>query len=214
LAQADLPSPSRLFPLALWLYLPVALAGVAWMASQQAGLAPGRFFRPALLAGDLVWGLAAGGVLSGVWWLLARRVAAAQQLERRLRSALGVLRPGEASALAVVSGFAEELLFRGAVLAAWGWPASVALFALLHLAPPPAAAAPADHTPPGTAERPLAPSLLWMAFAVLAGGAFAALVLVRGTLLPAVLAHVTVNAIGLNRLTRAGGDPEEASRGR
>jgi membrane protease YdiL (CAAX protease family) len=67
------------------------------------------------------------------------------------------------------------------VQSAWGWIPATALFALLH-------------SGPGPAFR------LWTLFALVAGLLFAALVLWRGNLLPAVVGHVVVNAINLSRL--------------
>lgn len=87
----------------------------------------------------------------------------------------------EIVALALLSGFAEELFFRGAVQGAWGWFPATVLFTLLH-------------TGPGSTYK------AWTAFAGVAGLALAGLMLWRGNLLAPILAHVVVNAVNLNQL--------------
>ena len=99
---------------------------------------------------------------------------------------LGGIGTPEVIALALLSGFAEELFFRGAVQAAWGWPVATLLFALLHVGP-------------GAAFRS------WTLFAALAGLVFAGLMEWRGSLLAPVLAHALVNAVNLGRLARRSG---------
>lgn len=122
-------------------------------------------------------------MLIGLWQLGRSFFPAARDLEEELRRRLGVLSLSEALALALMSGFTEELFFRGAVLDAWGWIAATVLFALLHAGP-------------GKAFR------LWTVFAGVAALAFAGLTLWRGNLLPAITAHVTVNAVNLSYLAR------------
>lgn len=88
--------------------------------------------------------------------------------------------------MALLSGFAEELLFRGAIQGSLGiWVATI-LFALLH-------------SGPGGSFR------LWPVFALVAGALFGALVLWRGNLLAAIVAHAVVNAINLGRLAATRG---------
>lgn len=167
----------------------MALAAAAWMAVQPAGLAWARILRREELLADLGWGLMAGLALAASWSLARRVLPAATALERQLALALGPLSRAQALALALVSGLAEELLFRGAMLTSWGVVASTLLFAVLHLSPP---------DPAAPRQRP---SLVWITFAVVAGASFAALVSTRQVLLPAVVAHIAVNAIGIMRLT-------------
>jgi membrane protease YdiL (CAAX protease family) len=89
----------------------------------------------------------------------------------------------EVVALALLSGFAEELFFRGAVQGSWGWLPATVLFALLH-------------TGPGPAFR------LWTLFAAVAGLVLGALMIWRGNLLAPVVAHGLLNGINLGRLVR------------
>ena len=105
-------------------------------------------------------------------------------LEELLGELLGGITAPQAIALAALSGFAEELFFRGAVQGAVGWLAASLLFALLH-------------SGPGRELR------LWTLFALCAGLLFGALMLWRGNLLAPVLAHFVVNAVNLYRLRGA-----------
>lgn len=120
-------------------------------------------------------------------WELARKyLASARQLTDALSAALGPLQPGEVVGLALLSGFAEELLFRGAIQGSLGILAATLLFGFLH------------SGGPGGSSSGLR---LWPLFALVAGGLFGAMVLWRGNLLPAITAHVVVNAINLGRLS-------------
>ena len=94
---------------------------------------------------------------------------------------MGPLERHEIVALALLSGFAEELFFRGAVQGAWGWLPATVMFTLLH-------------TGPGSTYR------AWTAFAGAAGLALAGLMLWRGNLLGPIVAHVLVNAVNLDQL--------------
>jgi membrane protease YdiL (CAAX protease family) len=96
---------------------------------------------------------------------------------------LGPLGTGEVIGLALLSGFSEELFFRGAVQGAWGWFPATVLFALLHAGP-------------GTTFK------VWTAFAGIAGLTMAGLMIWRGNLLAPVVTHVLVNAVNLGRLSR------------
>lgn len=155
------------------------------------GLALARFVDPASWWLDLLWGLAAGAALLGLWLAGRRLLPLARELERAIADLLDGLSPADALALALISGFAEELFFRGAVQGSWGVVAATVLFALLH-------------TGPGR------PFLLWTLFALLAGAVFGALALYRGNLLAPIAAHALVNAVNLRRLAgRRAGGPEE-----
>nr|HRC85142.1 CPBP family intramembrane metalloprotease [Thermoanaerobaculia bacterium] len=103
------------------------------------------------------------------------------ELEERLAEVVRGLSGSETFALALLSGFGEELFFRGAVQDTFGLAAATVLFAALH---------------PGPGRT----FYLWMIFAALAGALFGALVLWRGNLLAAIVGHVTVNAVNLRQL--------------
>lgn len=142
---------------------------------------------------DVLIGVAAGGLLVGFWRMARLKLQSAVELERQLAELLGPLERHEIVALALLSGFAEELFFRGAVQGAWGWFPATVLFTLLH-------------TGPGSTYR------AWTVFAGVAGLALAGLMLWRGNLLAPVLAHVVVNAVNLDHLVgEAGSEPSQAA---
>lgn len=139
------------------------------------------FFSPASWYLDLAAGIAAALGIVLLWELARRSIRVAGDLEDQLQSLLGDLRRDEAAAIALLSGFSEELFFRGALQGSVGWPLATLLFALLH-------------TGPGRALR------FWSVFALVAGLTFAGLLLWRGNLLAPITAHVLVNAVGLWRM--------------
>lgn len=174
----------RFYRLAWGFYLVLALAGGLWIGARLGGPVPlALFFDPAAWWLDLALGAAGGLALLGLWAAARRALPLARDLEDQLAALLGALDPGEAVALALLSGFAEELFFRGAVQGAWGWLPATLLFALLH-------------SGPGRAFR------LWTLFAAAAGLLFAGFVAWRGNLAPAIVAHAVVNGVNLLSLAR------------
>jgi membrane protease YdiL (CAAX protease family) len=163
-------------------YLVLALAGGLWIGIARRGPIPLSLFvaRHGWWR-DLALGAAGGLALWAVWRLSRRFVPAARELEERLAGLLGPVTTSEAIGLALLSGFAEELFFRGAVQASLGWIPATLLFALLH-------------TGPGRAFR------LWTAFALVAGLLLGWMMLWRGNLLGPVLAHALVNGVNLRAL--------------
>jgi len=170
-----------LYRLAWLFYLGLALAGSLWIGLRQGRIPLRLFVDPSRWWLDAAVGAAAGGALLACWEALRRLLPAARDLEQRLGELLGGLTTPQAIALAAMSGFSEELFFRGAVQGAVGWLAASLLFALLH-------------SGPGRELR------LWTLFALCAGLLFGALMLWRGNLLAPALAHFLVNAVNLYRL--------------
>ena len=184
---------------AAWIfYLLLGLGGVLWVGMREEVIPLALFVDPGGWWIDLALGVATGGALLAAWNLGIRRLAAARALEDRLREVIGALSSEEAILLAVLSGIAEELFFRGGVQGSWGWVWATLLFALLH-------------SGPGSAFG------LWTAFAAIAGGLFGGLMAWRGNLLAPVVAHVLVNAVNLRRLgaihAREGAETEPAGSG-
>lgn len=184
--------PGQLYRLAWILYLVLAIAGALWIGARQGFIGLRLFVEPHRWWIDVGLGAAAGGLLLGIWQLGRMTTASARELERQMAELLGVVTPAEVIALALLSGFAEELFFRGAVQGAWGWVPATLLFALLH-------------SGPGPAFR------LWTAFALIAGLGFAWLTLWRGNLAAAIVAHVLVNLVNLTRLSRRYGSPDQSA---
>lgn len=174
------PQPS-LYRTAWGLYLFLAIAGILWLGARHGRLPLSIFLVPSALAADVLWGLGIGVALLAGWWLTAKAIPGVRRLEDQLASVLVGIDRSEAVALALISGFAEELFFRGAMQQSWGYWPTVVVFGILH-------------TGPGRSF------LWWTAFALGAGALFGWMVLERGTLLPAVLAHMVVNGVNLWRL--------------
>ena len=175
-------APGRLYRLGWVIYLVMAVAGVLWIGLRVDGPIPLDLFLD--LDGwwiDLLLGVGSGLLLLGIWWGAEKLFPLAQELGDQLSSVLGPLSASEAVALAVLSGFAEELFFRGAVQGQWGWIAATVLFAALH-------------TGPGRPFR------VWTLFAAVAGALFGGLMEWRGNLLAPILGHFVVNGVNLRRL--------------
>ncbi len=176
------PQPGRLYRLGWVIYLLMAVAGILWIGFRIDGPIPlSLFFDRGSWWIDLLLGIGSGLLLLGLWWMGERVSPLAKQLEEQLAAMLGPLTTAEAVSLAVLSGFAEELFFRGAVQGQWGLLAATVLFAVLH-------------TGPGSAFR------AWTLFAVVAGGLFGGLMEWRGNLLAPVIGHFVVNGVNLRRL--------------
>lgn len=180
----------QLYRLAWGIYLVLAVGGVVWLGLRLGSIPLSLFFDPSTAVLDVGLGILAGAFLVGIWALARGITKAARQLEEELRRLLGPLDTSEIVALALLSGFAEELFFRGAFQGALGWPLATVAFALLH-------------SGPGKAFR------IWTLFALVAGLVFAGLVEWRQTLTPAIVAHVGVNVVNLRYLASADGDGDE-----
>ncbi len=186
-------SDGQLYRLAWAFYLLLAIAGVLWIGVREQTVPLGLFFDPAAVLRDLALGVAVAVLLLLVWQLVYHFVPLARALEERLRIAIGPLEPSEALGLALLSGFSEELFFRGAVQGSWGWPLAAALFAAVHTG----------------GERSM---WLWTVFAALSGVVFGLLTVWTGNLLAAILGHTLFNLVNLYRLsTRHGGDSSAAA---
>jgi membrane protease YdiL (CAAX protease family) len=177
----------RLYRLAWGLYLAMAVGGALWIGIRRGVIPLALFVDVHRWWLDLLLGVGAAAILLGFWAGAERLVPLARDLDRQLMAALGPLEPAEVIGLAVLSGFAEELFFRGAVQGAFGWLPATLAFAILH-------------SGPGRAFR------LWTVFAAVAGLLFAGLVVWRGNLLAPIVGHFLVNAINLRRLASRAGD--------
>ncbi|MES1211143.1 MAG: CPBP family intramembrane glutamic endopeptidase [Acidobacteriota bacterium] len=183
----------RLYRLAWSLYLGMAVAGALWIGIRRGVIPVSLFIDVRLWWLDLLLGIGSALLLLGFWKGAERLMPTARELDRQLMAALGPLEPAEVIGLAVLSGFAEELFFRGAVQGAFGWLPATLAFAVLH-------------SGPGRAFR------LWTVFAGLAGLPFAGLMVWRGNLLAPIVGHFLVNAVNLRRLSRLGGPLGDSGR--
>ncbi len=114
--------------------------------------------------------------------LLTARFAWAAVLTEEFRLLLGPLSRREVLLIALLSGTAEELLFRGLLQPALGLWIAAAIFGLLHIGP----------------NRRFIP---WTVMAFGAGLVFGGTFAWTGNLLAPVVAHVTINYLNLRYLT-------------
>ncbi len=164
-------------------YAALALGGLAWMHLRGDRLAERLLspYAPAALA--IAAGLACGGAFVVLAEMLLRRAAWAERLRAELLEMLDPLTTGVALGVALVSGVAEEILFRGALQPAIGLIATALVFGFLHGGL-------------GRAWRG------WAAFACIAGFALGGLERWSGGLLAPMVAHVTINGVELLILAR------------
>lgn len=170
-----------LYRLAWAFYMVLAIAAVIWIGSSQGSIPLALFIDLESWWVDVGLGLAGGIALVTLWNVGRSFVPAMGQLEDLLAEHIGPLEPAEATALALISGFAEEIFFRGAVQTSWGFAWATAIFTLMHTG----------------SERVFR---WWTLFALFAALVFGGLTLYRGNVLAAIVAHVVVNAINLRRL--------------
>ena len=123
-------------------------------------------------------GLAVGGVVVAAGSLLRERLRLARDLEAAFRETLGRRGIAEIAVLALFSGTAEEIFFRGALQHTLGWVAASLLFGAVHFVPR------RDY-------------LLWTPFAVLMGFLLGGLYLWSENIWAPVTAHVTINSLNL-----------------
>jgi membrane protease YdiL (CAAX protease family) len=135
------------------------------------------------LVTSLILGLAVGGALALISELFTRFTKWGRSILRVLRRVIGVLHPADVLLLALVSSFAEELIFRGLLMPYTGLWWSAFIFGIAHLVP----------------RKGLWPWSLW---ALGAGLALGWLAQATGGLLAPFAAHFVVNSIGLAALGR------------
>jgi membrane protease YdiL (CAAX protease family) len=135
------------------------------------------------LSGALLAGLAVGLVAVLISELLTRWTNLGEALADVLGEGLAGIGTGDAILLALASGIAEEMLFRGALQPAVGLFWASLIFGACHFLP----------------RKELA---LWSVYAVLMGFAFGWLYEWTGQLVAPIAAHALVNGINLPRLAR------------
>jgi len=152
-------------------------AGAHWAFLDQAAAAAGvRWGR------DVALGVGSAAAVIGASHWMTTRTRWGEELARELAAAIGPLTAVEVTALAAVSGFAEEAFFRGALQPRVGWGVASLLFALAHLSP----------------RRTLWP---WAGFALIAGGLLGALYAATGNLVAPIVAHAAINGVNLHLLS-------------
>jgi len=155
---------------------------IAWLRGTSLGFAAADS-RPVAWSADVGLGALCAGVTVALSELMTRFTRWGAALSEALAQQIGPLSHRACWGLALVSGVAEEALFRGALQPWLGFVAASLLFGLAHFVP----------------RRELWP---WTGFAVLAGFGLGALFAATGNLVAPVVAHIGVNGINLRRLTR------------
>jgi membrane protease YdiL (CAAX protease family) len=169
---------------AAWVYVPMTLGSVWWLASQEGLWATmGRVAGPHFLVDATVGGVGALLVIIGA--LACLKAGWTVAMETTLGVHLGPIRLPTCWALALCSGVGEEWLFRGVLQERWGPVAATLLFAAIHM----------------PMERAL---ILWPLFALGAGAMFSAMTLWTGTLTACMVAHVLINVVHMRRITLKG----------
>jgi membrane protease YdiL (CAAX protease family) len=162
------------------IYAPLSVAALAWAwlgqdrwpwSPSSAWLSSGYWLR---FAASLGLGLAvAAFVVATTPWLI-RRAAWARALQEELRPLIADLSSADIAFLALASGVAEELFFRGAMQPALGLLTTSLIFGAVHTGP----------------RRVF---LWWSAWAFAVGLVFGAIFEATGVLWGAVVAHVLIN---------------------
>ena len=162
------------------IYAPLSVGALAWAWFGQERWAwslPSPILNasyPARFAASLGLGLAlALLVIVSTPWLL-RRTAWARTLHEELKPIIEGLSAKDILLLALASGFAEELFFRGAMQPVLGLLATSFIFGAVHTGP----------------KRVF---LWWSAWAFVMGLLFGAIFEATGVLWGAVMAHVLIN---------------------
>ena len=187
------PLSSRLLPLAVLGEGALALIGGVWLYVGRYPVHLGAT-APAIAAGLAV----ALGLALVQWWLQRRAppigaVRALQELQQTLLQPLfAPLSRPEIVAISALAGIGEEILFRGAVQSAFGWPVAAVAFGACHL---------------GATRR----SWVLGVWAALAGAAFGALAIATGGLVGPIVAHAGYDLAALvwlkREAARRGGRP-------
>lgn len=185
LAASPRPAPARARTVATF-YGAVLVVGFFWHAIAQDTNDVWRLI-PDQDSWTLLWtpvvGVIVGVLTVQLFRWLARYMAWLGELHREFSSIFGRPSAGELVLLAAASALGEEVLFRGAMLDAWGLWISSLVFALLHIPP----------------RRTLWP---WTVSAFVMGLSFALLTWLTGNLGAAVAAHFVINLQNLAYITR------------
>jgi membrane protease YdiL (CAAX protease family) len=160
---------------------PAAVSWI-WLYFQRPGLS-GQLWTPAAWPRDLALGVAVGLAVVGLSVLAGRRFAWARRLEAEFGWILGAQKGWEIVWIALLSGCAEEYLFRGALQQKFGLWVATAVFAVIHW--------------------PLNPNFFpWPFVAAAIGLGLGGLAWATGGLVAPAAAHVVINLINLARVTR------------
>ncbi len=181
------PGRQRFVRTALIFYGAMGCGALLWRmaVSSQTIFEPGV---GPLVGASSLWTAAAAGLVVGlasvgISELLTRGTELGERLADVLAESLAGVSMGDAILLALASGLAEEMLFRGALQPAVGIVWASLIFGACHFLP----------------RRDIA---IWSLYAVAMGFAFGWLFEWTGHLLAPIVAHTVVNGINIPRLAR------------
>ena len=188
-SRSTLPSPTRITTLALVVYGPLMVGGLSW-----AWFGGGRFAwtleepwlsapYPQRLALSLGLGLALALTVVAMTPLLVDRTKWARELHAELAEIISPLSFAEITWLALASGFAEELFFRGAMQPVLGLLITSVIFGAVHVGP-----------------RPV--FVVWTTWAFVMGLLLGSIFELTGVLWGPVLAHVWINQRNMTFIRR------------
>jgi membrane protease YdiL (CAAX protease family) len=176
--DGEQPQGRRIHPHTLMAYallLGLAMIAAAWLwAGVIRGRDLGAWFPAAHWPADVILGgLAGTGFALGIWALLDF-VPAFRRIEQLLLSVLDMdaLRWYDPLLFGLLAGIPEEILFRGAMQSALGWPLTSVLFGALH-----------------------ALSLAYFVYATVAGALLGGLAIWGGGLWAPMAAHIAIDTI-------------------
>lgn len=181
------PSPQGFVRSALFFYGVVGCVALVWrmLASDESILRPDGVaaedafgFGPALLIG-----MGVGGLALGFSEALTRWTALGDGLADLMGESLAGIGVGDAILLALASGLAEEMFFRGALQPEVGLVWASLIFGACHFVP----------------RREL---LLWSVFAVVIGAIFGLVYEWTGNLVAPIVAHTLINGVNLPRIAK------------
>lgn len=188
-SRTTLPSRSRITPLAFAIYIPLAAGAFAWarFGQDRSAWFLGTAWLDAPFGARCAVSILMGGALAlatvATTRALLKHAAWARELERELQPIIDPLSSTEVVLLAVVSGCAEELFFRGAMQPAIGLVATSVVFGIVHTGP----------------KRVF---VAWSLWAGVMGLLFGLIFELTGVLFGAVLAHVVINARNMAYMKR------------
>jgi len=183
----------RIIPLALRTYGIIGLIGIALIYfghGKLTGLKQAFQINHALEI--IVYGVASGLIIIILSLILARWLGFIKALEDEFASLLGGLSLGQCLVLALTSGIAEEILFRGALQPWLGLVATSIIFGLAHF----------------PVKKSLVP---WTVFALLMGLLLGWLYIVTQSLWTPIITHSLINLVNLYRISKEGISTNEVS---
>jgi len=181
-AEAPPLSPRVIRRFAVVFYVLLGVAGLIWVR-----LRTGHWLPESLTGGDagisLLLGLGAAILVVGLTGPMIRWLPWMRWLSLEMRRLLGPIDLRTVGVVALASGIGEEVFFRGAMLPVTGLVVSSLIFAGVHTGP----------------DRRY---LSWTVFSFAVGVGLGWIVVVTGSLVGAIVAHVLINAVNLRRIGR------------